>query len=158
MNLGFIGTGKIASSVITGISNSKISYKKIIISPRNIKIAKNLKKKFKKITIAKNNQQVIDQSDWIFLSIDEAIDTYKNYCSKGRTDVFDIAYRYAGMGYIRMLACDLNTHLLFIRMDGGSSGWDREYNYNDLIKNGSDAYPKINFTQWINIFSQSIYD
>ena len=69
MNLGFIGTGKIASSVITGISNSKISYKKIIISPRNIKIAKNLKKKFKKITIAKNNQQVIDQSDWIFLSI-----------------------------------------------------------------------------------------
>ena len=42
MNLGFIGTGKIASSVITGISNSKISYKKIIISPRNIKIAKNL--------------------------------------------------------------------------------------------------------------------
>ena len=45
MNLGFIGTGKIASSVITGISNSKISYKKIIISPRNIKIAKNLRKK-----------------------------------------------------------------------------------------------------------------
>ncbi|MDC3175151.1 hypothetical protein OA845_01360 [Candidatus Pelagibacter sp.] len=32
-------------------------------------MAKNLKKKFKKITIAKNNQQVIDQSDWIFLSI-----------------------------------------------------------------------------------------
>ena len=96
--------------------------------------------------------------DWIFLSIDEAIDIYKNYCSKGRTDVFDIAYRYAGMGHIRMLACDLNTHLLFIRMDGGSNGWDREHNYNDLIKNGSNAYPKINFTQWINNFSQSIYD
>ena len=62
------------------------------------------------------------------------------------------------MGHIRMLACDLNTHLLFIRMDGGSNGWDREHNYNDLIKNGSKAYPKINFTQWINNFSQSIYD
>jgi pyrroline-5-carboxylate reductase len=73
MNLGFIGTGKIASSVITGISNSKISYKKIIISPRNIKIAKNLKKKFKKIIIAKNNQQVIDQSDWVFLSITPSV-------------------------------------------------------------------------------------
>ena len=45
MNLGFIGTGKIASSVITGIKDSKISYKKIINSPRNIKTAKNLKKK-----------------------------------------------------------------------------------------------------------------
>ena len=45
MNLGFIGTGKIASSVITGICNSKISYKRIIISPRNKNIAKTLKTK-----------------------------------------------------------------------------------------------------------------
>ena len=69
MNLGFIGTGKIASSVITGISKSKISFKKIIISPRNRVVAKNLKKKFKKIIIAKNNQEIIDKCDWIFLSV-----------------------------------------------------------------------------------------
>ena len=69
MILGFIGTGKIASSVITGICKSKISYKKIIISPRNKNIAQNLEKKFKKIKIAKNNQQLIDESDWIFLSV-----------------------------------------------------------------------------------------
>ena len=48
MNLGFIGTGKIASSVITGISKSKISFKRIIISPRNKVIANDLRKKFKK--------------------------------------------------------------------------------------------------------------
>ena len=69
MNLGFIGTGKIASSVITGICQSKITYKKIIISPRNKKIAQSLKKKFKKIIIAKDNQQIIDKSDWVFLSV-----------------------------------------------------------------------------------------
>ena len=69
MRLGFIGTGKIASSVITGICNSSINYKKIIISPRNSKIAKNLKKKFRKVVIAKNNQEIIDKSDWVFLSI-----------------------------------------------------------------------------------------
>ena len=69
MNLGFIGTGKIASSVITGISKSKISFKKIIISPRNKVIANDLRKKFKKIIIAKNNQQIVDQCDWIFLSV-----------------------------------------------------------------------------------------
>jgi|TARA_B110001450_G_C17626445_1_gene483363 pyrroline-5-carboxylate reductase len=69
MNLGFIGTGKIASSVITGICTSKIAFKKIIISPRNEKIAKNLKKKFKKVTIAKDNQQVVDDCNWIFLSV-----------------------------------------------------------------------------------------
>ena len=69
MILGFIGTGKIASSVIKGICKSKISYKKIIISPRNKNIANHLKKRFKKIVIARNNQQIVDKSDWIFLSV-----------------------------------------------------------------------------------------
>ena len=73
MNLGFIGTGKIASSVITGICRSKITYKKIIISPRNRRIARSLKKKFKKIIIAKDNQQIIDKSDWIFLSVTPSV-------------------------------------------------------------------------------------
>ena len=73
MNLGFIGTGKIASSVITGISKSKISFKKIIISPRNRVVAKDLKKKFKKIIIAKNNQQIVDKCDWIFLSVTPSV-------------------------------------------------------------------------------------
>ena len=69
MKLGFIGTGKIASSVITGICNSKISFNKILISPRNRLIAQKLKKKFKKVIIAKNNQKIIDSCEWIFLSI-----------------------------------------------------------------------------------------
>ena len=69
MNLGFIGTGNIVSDVVTGIIKSKLSYKKIIISPRNKKKAKYLKKKFKRIMIAKDNQAVIDLSDWIFLGV-----------------------------------------------------------------------------------------
>ena len=69
MILGFIGTGKISSSVITGICNSKISFKKILISPRNKFLSKKLSKKFKKVKIAKNNQQIINQSNWVFLAI-----------------------------------------------------------------------------------------
>ena len=69
MYLGFIGTGNIVSDVVNGISKSKISYKKIIISPRNKKKSQYLKKKFKKVIIAKNNQAVIDMSDWIFLGL-----------------------------------------------------------------------------------------
>jgi pyrroline-5-carboxylate reductase len=73
MKLGFIGTGKIASSVIAGICSSNISFKKIIISPRNKKIANNLNKKFKNIVIAKDNQQIIDQCNWIFLSVTPSV-------------------------------------------------------------------------------------
>ena len=69
MKLGFIGTGKIASSVIIGICNSKIKFKQIIVSPRNKKTANFLKKNFRKVNIAKNNQEVINKSSWIFLSV-----------------------------------------------------------------------------------------
>ena len=69
MKLGFIGTGKIASSVILGVCKSKIKFSQIIVSPRNKRIANNLKKKFKKVSIAKNNQDVINKSNWIFLSV-----------------------------------------------------------------------------------------
>ena len=69
MNLGFIGTGKIANSVITGICKSNIPHDKIIISSRNNIIAKKLKKKFKKIIIEKNNQEIVNKCSWVFLSI-----------------------------------------------------------------------------------------
>ena len=69
MNLGFIGTGTIASSVITGIFRSKILFKKIYISKRNKKNSQKLKKEYNKVFIAKNNQEIIDKCDWIFLSV-----------------------------------------------------------------------------------------
>ena len=69
MKLGFIGTGKIASSVIMGICGSSIKYSKILISSRNSKIAKGLKKKFKNIFIEKDNQKIVDRSNWVFLAV-----------------------------------------------------------------------------------------
>ena len=69
MKLGFIGTGKIASSVITGICKSSIKFNKIIISSRNKKISKQLKKKFKRIIIEKDNQKIVNSSNWIFLAV-----------------------------------------------------------------------------------------
>ena len=69
MKLGFIGTGKIASSVITGICGSSIKYSKIFVSSRNNKIAKGLKKKFKKISIEKDNQKIVENSNWVFLAV-----------------------------------------------------------------------------------------
>jgi pyrroline-5-carboxylate reductase len=73
VRLGFIGTGKIASSVIEGICNSRIRYKKIIVSKRNNKTSLKLKKKFKKIIINKSNQYIVDNSDWVFLSVTPSV-------------------------------------------------------------------------------------
>ena len=69
MKLGFIGTGNITSDVITGICRSDLKFEQIIISPRNKKKAKLLRNKFKKVIIAKNNQEVVNKSDWIFIGV-----------------------------------------------------------------------------------------
>tara|TARA_Y100001935_G_C17291286_1_gene503486 strand:+ start:1098 stop:1865 length:768 start_codon:yes stop_codon:yes gene_type:complete len=69
MKLGFIGTGKIASSVIIGLSKSSIKYDKIYVSLRNKKISYQLKKKYKKIIIENKNQNIINKCNWIFLAV-----------------------------------------------------------------------------------------
>ena len=73
MNLGFIGTGKIASSIIYGIFKSKLKINKIYISSRNVNIAKKLNNKFSKIKVFSNNQDIIDKSNIIFLSVTPAV-------------------------------------------------------------------------------------
>ena len=75
MNLGFLGTGHITYSTILGIFKSNLKIKKIFISPRNKTIAKKLSKRFKKVTIAKDNQQLINKSNWVFLAITPHVGT-----------------------------------------------------------------------------------
>jgi len=69
MKIGFLGTGHITSSVIEGIIKSKLKIKKIYISPRNRLVSKKLNKKFKKVSISKNNQQLINMVNWVFLAV-----------------------------------------------------------------------------------------
>ena len=69
MNIGFLGSGHITSSIIEGIFKSKLKIKKIYISPRNNLISKKLSKRFKKVIVSNNNQQVIDRSSWVFLAV-----------------------------------------------------------------------------------------
>ena len=69
MKLGFIGTGQITKAVVTGIINSKLRISKIFVSERNRNISRILKFKSKKIKIIRNNQDIINKSDWVFLAI-----------------------------------------------------------------------------------------
>jgi pyrroline-5-carboxylate reductase len=69
MNLGFIGTGKITYSVINGIHKSPIKFKKIYISYRNSRISKKLKQNFEFVKVLKNNQEIINKSNVLFLAV-----------------------------------------------------------------------------------------
>ena len=74
--------------------------------------------------------------------------TSKELCSNGQTNVFDIGYRYLGMGHIEMLSCNLYNNLLFYRRDGGSSGIESEYNYNKLLNFNYREYEYFYFNKW----------
>ena len=86
--------------------------------------------------------------DWTIMSLKQALEKYKGYCSEGQKNVFDIAYRYRGMGHIEVLSCNLYNHLLFYRPDGGSNGYDRIYNHEKIIKFDYKDYEYMVFTKW----------
>ena len=73
MILGFIGTGKISSSIIYGIFKSKLKVKKIYISSRNTNIAKKLANNFRVVKVLRDNQEIIDKSSVIFLGITPSV-------------------------------------------------------------------------------------
>ena len=66
MKIGFIGTGQIAKATILGILGSNLKINKIYISQRSKKISKQLSKKSKKIVILIDNQEIINNSNWVF--------------------------------------------------------------------------------------------
>ena len=69
MKLGFIGTGQIAKATILGILESDLKIDRIYVSQRNNNISRQLSKKSKKVSILKDNQEIINKSNWIFLSV-----------------------------------------------------------------------------------------
>jgi len=69
MNIGFLGTGEIASRLVTGLCTSETPPERIVVSPRNAERAKHLASGFPQVSVASSNQEVIDESDCLFLSI-----------------------------------------------------------------------------------------
>lgn len=98
--------------------------------------------------ILNNPNKEIYLNDWTIMNLTDAIKNYENYCKNRQKNIFDIGYKYAGMGHITVISCDLSNHLLFYRPDGGSNGYDREINFENLIKNGSTPYNKFYFSNW----------
>jgi pyrroline-5-carboxylate reductase len=69
MNLGFIGTGEITSSIVTGLCSSVTMPHSIRLSPRNPAIAKRLANRFDGVSISSSNQEVLDQCDTIVIAV-----------------------------------------------------------------------------------------
>ena len=69
MQLGFIGTGEITSSIVTGLFSLGTTSHSIHLSPRNAAVARELSKRFRGISVASSNQEVLDHSDTIVIAV-----------------------------------------------------------------------------------------
>lgn len=69
MRLGFLGTGHITEAMVTGFCTSEAAPDAIAVSPRNAKRAASLAERFPQVTVAADNQAVIDQSDLVVLAL-----------------------------------------------------------------------------------------
>ena len=69
MKLGFIGTGGITTILVNGFL-AKDNRLEIFVSPRNAERARLLLEKYPaNLCIAKNNQEIVDTSDFVFLAV-----------------------------------------------------------------------------------------
>jgi hypothetical protein len=87
---------------------------------------------------------------WTILSLNQVLDRFKKLKDKNQKRVFDIALRYTGMGHVDILSCDLQTHKLFIRHDGGANGWERQANRDALLTLDPTTLKQMFFHEWFN--------
>ena len=69
MRLGFVGTGAITSAIVKGLAGSSLADWPVFVSPRGRAIATELAAAMPSVHVAADNQDVVDQSDMVFLAI-----------------------------------------------------------------------------------------
>jgi len=68
MKIGIIGTGIIASAVVTGFCSRKTGHR-FFLSPRNAEKAAALAGKFSEVIVCASNQEVVDNAEWVFICL-----------------------------------------------------------------------------------------
>jgi len=71
MKIGIIGTGTIASAIVTGFCTKNAGYE-FFLSPRNADKAAVLAAQFPEVTVCASNQEVLDKAEWIFITVQKS--------------------------------------------------------------------------------------
>ncbi|MGH6858854.1 MAG: pyrroline-5-carboxylate reductase [Phyllobacterium sp.] len=69
MKLGFVGSGAITEAVVTGLMKSRPDIDAVAVSPRNAQVASRLAETFPAVRVGRDNQDVVDSADIVFLAI-----------------------------------------------------------------------------------------
>lgn len=83
---GFVGTGEISKAIVSGLIEHAGEKGEIWLSPRNTTIASELSTRYPNVRVAKENQEVVDNAQRIFLAVrpqdaDEVLSSLR-FCSE----------------------------------------------------------------------------
>jgi len=67
--IGFVGTGTITQAVVSGLCTLAEPPARITVSPRNAARAESLSGRFRQVTVAPDNQSVVDASDVVCIAV-----------------------------------------------------------------------------------------
>lgn len=91
MKIGIIGTGTIASAIVTGFCTKQSGYN-FYLSPRGAKKAAELAAAFPQVQVCTSNQHVLDSAEWIFITVQKnAFDALKELKFKKEHKVLNMA-------------------------------------------------------------------
>ncbi|CAH0543114.1 NAD(P)-binding domain-containing protein [Vibrio marisflavi] len=72
MKIGIIGVGKLATAIVAGLTKTNKATE-IVLSPRNMENSQLLSNKYECVKVAKDNQAVAEECDWIFLTLPPSV-------------------------------------------------------------------------------------
>ena len=115
-------------AMMQSISGEIIQDKLIEKKLHLLNLSYEIKNFYKKIG---TSSQEIYIKEWTFLSIENITKMIENY-KKDNIITIDFAYKYMGMGYVKVAFYDNRYNSILYRNDGGSNGYDRAENYENL--------------------------
>lgn len=86
----------------------------------------------------KNQEDSIIYQDFTFLNLNSINKYAKEMRQDDQEEYIDIAVSYIGMGHYWVVSWHKDQRKYFIRMDGGSNGYDAKDNYERYVKNKID--------------------
>jgi pyrroline-5-carboxylate reductase len=91
MKIGILGTGTIASAIVTGFCAKKTG-NDFFLSPRSAEKAAALAAQFSEVKVCKSNQEVLDNADWIFITLQKnAFDALRELTFRKEHKVLNMA-------------------------------------------------------------------
>ena len=80
----------------------------------------------------------IEMQSFNFISLSGAVSYAQKMREEGQVEYFDLATSYAGMGFYWVVSWLKDERKYFIRMDGGSNGYEAQENFERYVKKKID--------------------